>query len=148
MMRKRQKRQSESEKEALEIAEAIETNKPLKSSSSPKVVSFPDSYWADKFTHSDAEREWQERLNRKKVVVINLTENSPDSDPPAPPDSGSRDPKSPPSPNNPPNSSDSPSTQNDSSDGPPTGSTNWSDESTYLALDNQQLSDKVCKMES
>lgn len=148
MMRKRQKRRSESEKEALEIAEAIEANKPLKSSSSPKVVSFPDSYWADKFTHSDAEREWQERLNRKKVVVINLTEKRSDSDPPTPPDSGSRDPNNPPSPNNPPNSSDSPSTQNDSSDGPPTGSTNWSDESTYLALDNQQLSDKVCKTES
>lgn len=145
-VRKRQKRRSESEREALKVAEAIESGTEI-AVAKPSVPEKPsDSFWVDKIAYSDIEKNWQESLSRKdeKTVPEMRLGFSRDRSPPAPPDSDPKgsDPSPPPSSGSP--NSRFPSTQYTGAD-LPTGTANWSDESTYLAIDNQLQKEKVGK---
>lgn len=152
--RKRHKRQSESEREALQLAEAIESGQNVSKESAHQL----DNYWQDKLVYSDVEKSWQESLSgANKVTSDNETTSrrrdsrSPDS---GPPPKGPQGPQ-PPSANDDSSSSNSssklPTTQNVNADLPECSAT-WSDESTYLAIEpqrpdeEQQLQDTLNKV--
>ena len=152
--RKRQRsRLSESEKEALTLADAIETGMSVPEGMDQQAAvcsALADSFWNEKISYSDAEKLWQESLAAKasgKTEEKKSKRPSPKRDGRSPaPDSGS-----PPSPPQPPADGDGqgrglPVTQHLSAD-LPAGLGTWSDESTYLAVeqpaDRKMSPDKV-----
>jgi hypothetical protein len=140
--RKRAKRLSESEREALQLAEAIESGQDV-TNKCPVVV---DDYWPDKLMYSDIEKSWQESLSVSaeplddKDLKSSRDGRTPDSD---------SDPKGPSTPQ-PPSSDDSsdsssrlPTTQNLDNIHLPGDRAIFSDESTYLSesQEDQQQND-------
>jgi hypothetical protein len=142
--RKRHKRLSESEREALELAEAIESGQDV-TNKCPVIV---DYYWPEKLMYSDIEKSWQESLSLSADRLDDKIENSKSSRDGRTPDS---DPKGPQSPDpQPPSSDDSsnsssrlPTTQNLDNIDLPGDRANFSDESTYLSesQEDQQQND-------
>ena len=138
--RKRQRsRLSESEKEALELAEAIEHGPVLKEVAVPALS---DSYWSDRLVYSDAETSWQEsRVVKEKSNTKTIEDHpsgpsqDPDGDPsPQPPSSSGGSGGDPGSRGGFPAAANSMSTAD-----LPSGVANWSDESTYLADEPLEL---------
>ena len=122
------------------------------------VQPYADAYWVDKLAYSDVEKAWHESLSSSQEEVEEQEEDKvsqgPDSSPgppkpPSPGDPGSRNSDNEPSSSSsqqqqqhqsPPSSSqDEGSSNNDNLSG--SGKPNWSDESTYLATDDDGVDD-------
>ena len=136
--RKRPKRLSESEREALQLAEAIESGQDVAN----RTLVSSEPYWQDKLVYSDIEKQWQESLSgsvgplddKMRSDKSRSDRRSPDSDPsPQPPPSNDS------SSNNGASSSRLPTTQTNVNDADlPGAPANWSDESTFLAIESQE----------
>ncbi|XP_045033847.1 LOW QUALITY PROTEIN: titin-like [Daphnia magna] len=135
--RKRSKRLSESEREALQLAEAIESGQDI-TNKCPVV----ESYWSDKILYSDAEKLWQESLNGAAVRLDDKIESlkqsqSPESDP---------IPQPPPSVESSNSSSRLPTTtENINNIDLPEDRAIWSDESTFLSESQEERQQNVHK---
>jgi hypothetical protein len=138
--RKRAKRLSESEREALQLAEAIESGQDV-TNKCPIVV---DDYWPDKLMYSDIEKSWQESLSVSadrlddKDLKSSRDGRTPDSDP-----KGPSTPQPPSSDDSSDSSSRLPTTQNLDNIHLPGDRAIFSDESTYLSesQEDQQQND-------